>query len=66
MRRGAGEGVTAYLIRRLLLVIRNKHAHLRATRVARSLPIVDEIHASDAYMAKVTVEAVRRGVGALR
>ena len=48
----------------LLSALRNKHAHLRAASMARSLLIIDEIHASDAYMAKVTAEVVRRHVGA--
>ncbi len=48
----------------LLSALRNKHAHLRAASMARSLLVIDEVHASDAYMTKVAAEVVRRHVAA--
>jgi len=42
----------------LLAVVAAKHAHLRLAALARSLLIVDEVHASDAYMERLIAELV--------
>lgn len=36
-----------------------KHAHLRRSALARSLLVIDEVHASDAYMTKIQTHLVR-------
>lgn len=41
-----------------------KHAHLRATALLRQLLVVDEVHASDAYMNELLEEVLRRHVRA--
>jgi CRISPR-associated endonuclease/helicase Cas3 len=48
----------------LLSSLRNKHAHMRAASMARSLIIIDEVHASDTYMSRITKEVIRRHVDA--
>lgn len=48
----------------LMSALKNKHAHMRAASLSRSLLIIDEVHASDAYMTRVTAEVVRRHVNA--
>ena len=40
------------------------HAHLRATSLLRHLLVVDEVHASDAYMARVLEDVLARHVAA--
>lgn len=40
------------------------HAHLRATPLLRHLLVVDEVHASDAYMARILAEVLRRHLDA--
>lgn len=48
----------------LLSVLQSKHAHLRGTVLLRSLVIVDEVHASDAYMTALLRAALQRHAGA--
>lgn len=43
----------------LLGALRVRHAHLRAASLARNLLIVDEVHASDAYMRVILHAALR-------
>lgn len=59
-RRWAGEGAKRFLAapvavgtvdQALLGTLQVKHAHLRHALAARSLVVIDEVHASDAYMA---------------
>lgn len=38
----------------LLSVLQVRHSHLRATALSRQLLVVDEVHASDAYMTRLT------------
>lgn len=44
----------------LLSIIRTRHAWLRASLVSRHLLVIDEVHASDPYMAALTNALVRR------
>jgi len=44
----------------LLSSIRTKHAHLRATGLLGKLLVIDEVHASDAYMTRLTLELLHR------
>lgn len=46
----------------LLGALQIKHAHLRHALLARSLLVVDEVHASDAYMARLTEHLLRAHV----
>ena len=46
----------------LLSGIRVRHAHLRAAFLARHLLVIDEVHASDPYMAQLTAEVVNRQI----
>jgi CRISPR-associated endonuclease/helicase Cas3 len=39
----------------LLGTLRVRHAHMRAAALCRSLLVVDEVHASDAYMTRLTL-----------
>ena len=48
----------------LLSVLQTKHAHLRGTVLLRSLVVVDEVHASDAYMTALLQVALERQVRA--
>jgi CRISPR-associated endonuclease/helicase Cas3 len=43
----------------LLSSLRVGHAHLRATALLRQLLVVDEVHASDAYMNRILEEVLR-------
>lgn len=43
----------------LLSVVQTAHAHLRSVCLARSLLVVDEVHASDVYMGRLIGEALR-------
>jgi len=43
----------------LLAGLRTRHAHLRAAALSRSLLIIDEAHASDAYMTVLTHNLIR-------
>lgn len=38
----------------LLSVLKTPHAHLRAVSLCRSLLVIDEVHASDAFMTRIT------------
>lgn len=46
----------------LLGALQIKHAHLRQALLARSLLVVDEVHASDAYMTTLLVQLLRAHV----
>lgn len=43
----------------LLSTLRVPHSHMRATALLRHLVVIDEVHASDAYMSSVLLEALR-------
>lgn len=42
----------------LLAVLRVKHAHLRASALMRHMLVIDEVHASDAYMSRVVATLI--------
>jgi CRISPR-associated endonuclease/helicase Cas3 len=44
----------------LLSTLRTRHAHLRASVLLRALVVVDEVHASDAYMRGLLRKALQR------
>lgn len=46
----------------LLGTLQIKHAHLRHAMLARSLLVIDEVHASDAYMTRLTEHLLRAHV----
>lgn len=46
----------------LLGALQIKHAHLRQAMLARSLLVIDEVHASDAYMTRLTERLLRAHV----
>lgn len=48
----------------LLSALRARHAHLRGAALLRSLLVIDEVHASDAYMTGLLQEALDRHVRA--
>lgn len=48
----------------LLGALRVRHAHLRSACLARNLLIVDEVHASDAYMRVILAATLRTHLGA--
>lgn len=48
----------------LLSSLRVGHAHLRATALLRQLLVVDEVHASDAYMTRILEDVLARHVKA--
>lgn len=48
----------------LLGVLRVRHAHLRGSALLRSLLVVDEVHASDAYMTGLLEEVLDRHIRA--
>jgi CRISPR-associated endonuclease/helicase Cas3 len=48
----------------LLGAVKAKHAHLRAACLMRHLLVVDEVHASDAYMARLLDHLLRFHLGA--
>ncbi len=48
----------------LLSALQTKHAHLRGSLALRALVVVDEVHASDAYMTALLHTALDRHVGA--
>ena len=61
-RRWAAEHATRFLAaevsvgtvdQAMLAALRTKHAHLRGSALSRSLLVVDEVHASDAYMTEI-------------
>jgi CRISPR-associated endonuclease/helicase Cas3 len=47
----------------LLSVLRVRHAHLRGAALMRSLLVIDEVHASDPYMAELIATLVQRHLG---
>ncbi len=48
----------------LLAALKVKHAHLRGSALSRSLLVVDEVHASDAYMTEVLKHLLDGHLGA--
>ena len=44
----------------LLSVIRTRHAHLRGAGLLGKLLVIDEVHASDSYMTRLTLELLHR------
>lgn len=48
----------------LLAAMRTKHAHLRGITLARHLLVVDEVHASDAYMRRLLAHLLREHLAA--
>ncbi|WP_313316081.1 CRISPR-associated helicase Cas3' [Pulveribacter sp.] len=46
----------------LLATLQLKHAHLRQALLARSLLVIDEVHASDAYMGRLTEQLLQAHV----
>lgn len=67
-RRWAAEHATRYLAapvavgtvdQALMGALRVKHAHMRAAAASRSLLVIDEVHASDAYMNAIARRLVR-------
>lgn len=48
----------------LLSSLQVSHAHLRATSLLRQLLVVDEVHASDAYMSRLLDIVLKRHLGA--
>lgn len=55
----AGAIVVGTIDQVLLSSLRVGHAHLRATALLRHLLVVDEVHASDAYMNRILEEVLR-------
>jgi len=55
----AGPVVVGTIDQVLLSALRVGHAHLRATALLRQLLVVDEVHASDAYMNRILEEVLR-------
>ena len=43
----------------MLAGLQVKHAHLRGSALARSLLVIDEVHASDAYMTEIMAELLK-------
>lgn len=60
----AGEVVVGTIDQLLLSALRVKHAHLRAAAALRHLLVIDEVHASDAYMNRVLEAVLARHVSA--
>jgi len=60
----AGAVVVGTIDQVLLSSLRVGHAHLRATALLRQLLVVDEVHASDAYMNRILEEVLRFHVAA--
>ena len=48
----------------MLAVLKVKHSHMRAACLARSLLVVDEVHASDTYMRAILQELLAAHLGA--
>ncbi len=55
----AGAVVIGTIDQALLSTLTTSHAHLRATSLLRHLLVVDEVHASDAYMNRLLEEVLR-------
>jgi CRISPR-associated endonuclease/helicase Cas3 len=51
---------TATIDQFLLSTLQTRHAHLRGSVLLRSLVVVDEVHASDAYMRALLLKALQR------
>lgn len=60
----AGAVVVGTIDQVLLSALATSHSHLRATSLLRQLLVVDEVHASDAYMARLLDEVLRRHTAA--
>ena len=69
----AGEGPKRYLAAQIAVgtvdqamlgALKVKHAHLRASCLARNLLVVDEVHASDTYMTEILQALLNAHVGA--
>ncbi len=60
----AGAIVVGTIDQCLLATLKVPHAHLRGTALLRHLLVVDEVHASDAYMGRVLEELLRWHLGA--
>lgn len=60
----AGAVVVGTIDQVLLSTLPVKHAHLRAASLLRHLLVVDEVHASDAYMNRLLEEALERHASA--
>lgn len=60
----AGAAVAGTIDQFLLSALQTRHAHLRGAIALRALVVVDEVHASDAYMATLLKAALARHVGA--
>lgn len=58
----AASAVAGTIDQFLLSALQNKHAHLRGSLTLRSLVVVDEVHASDAYMSALLQTALERHV----
>lgn len=48
----------------LLSALGVEHAHLRSTALLRQLLVIDEVHASDAYMTRILEEVLAHHIGA--
>lgn len=60
----AGSAVAGTIDQFLLSALQVKHSHMRAALALRALIVVDEVHASDAYMTTLLHEALGRHVKA--
>ena len=60
----AGSVVAATIDQFLLSTLATKHCHMRASLLLRALVVVDEVHASDAYMTALLHAALERHVKA--
>jgi CRISPR-associated endonuclease/helicase Cas3 len=56
----AGAIVVGTIDQVLLSSLRVNHAHLRATSLLRHLLVIDEVHASDAYMTRIAEDVLGR------
>lgn len=60
----AGAIVVGTIDQALLSALQVSHAHLRSTALLRHLLVVDEVHASDAYMTRLLQAVLRTHLGA--
>jgi CRISPR-associated endonuclease/helicase Cas3 len=60
----AGSVVAATIDQFLLSALATKHSHMRASLLLRALVVVDEVHASDAYMTALLHAALERHIRA--
>ncbi len=56
----AGSAVAGTIDQFLLSTLQVKHSHMRASLALRALVVVDEVHASDAYMTALLQQALQR------